>query len=155
MLVLAAWLATSAAAEPFDLKGLRVNDPEASAAQRHPSLKCNASKDGGRFCSGKSTFAELPARLSYKTFEGKVIAVMVQIDPEDFDSITEALIEKFGEPTHRTGSSYMWVHPTEELTAIKHHPSFAGESSLLLRETGDTPHSRALKKEQSSRQRDM
>jgi len=155
-LVLVALVVSRAAqGESFDLKGLSLNDTETAAAKRHPSLKCRSSEDGGHFCTGASTFAEIPARLSYKTFDGKVVAVMIQLDRHSFDVVAEALLDKFGEPTHRSGSHYMWIQGAEELTAIEHDRTFSGESSLLLRETGDTPYSRALKKEKNRLRQDM
>ncbi|MEQ1662644.1 MAG: hypothetical protein ABL877_08100 [Thiobacillus sp.] len=89
-----------ACADQLNIKGIRLGMSQEEVIALQGAMSCSALKsksDTG--CYGHATYADVGAKLFVFFKEGKVTAVSVTVDSDDFENVTLALKEKLGKPS--------------------------------------------------------
>jgi hypothetical protein len=107
-------------AQKWEFKGLELGAKSSiSDLEKRFNLKCApvAAPGSGQYCRGRTTLMEWPAELNVNLdaddFVFK-ISVPYKGDPLKQWDARKAMIEKFGQPTKKSGAYHEWVRKTNK-----------------------------------------
>lgn len=123
------------AAEPLEIKGLRLGMPEFEALQILVGATCSDTLKPlpapPRVCSDKtSTLAGHPARFLLAVRNGVVASITVIFTSEHAADVRRAAIAKYGKPRDSGGAALMWG--AGDQTLVYSHDPAKGSSWIVL-----------------------
>jgi len=165
-------LGLAPATHAFDFKGLHVGGPQMytsaqveealfagvakddllSAAERRLGPRCGEGVGGGQVCNGRASVGGVAARANAALNSAGVITrVYVTFGAYSFDTVEQALREKFGKPTRITigavqnamgavfeSRNLRWQGPDGRYISLEEYAGSLDESSLYFGSAEDT-----------------
>ncbi len=111
---------TAIAAEPPDIKGLRLGITESEAVAAVPGLRCLSSEKLAptqRAClDGKNSLAGHPARISIRFDDNALTSINVYFTRAAWKDVQTAAAAKFGKPSFNYEGRLLWAIDDHRLT---------------------------------------